>query len=95
MRWRRHGKRRPIAAGRIVRQAAEDWPQHPGSELGCSAVHCNYKSLTGKLAADIHEAGYGILVWTVNDVAEARRLLSIGANCLVTDTLDRIGPDFR
>jgi glycerophosphoryl diester phosphodiesterase len=63
-------------------------------QLGCSAVHCNYKSLTGKLAADIHEAGYGILVWTVNDVAEARRLLSIGANCLVTDALDRIGPDF-
>jgi glycerophosphoryl diester phosphodiesterase len=64
-------------------------------QLGCSAVHCNYKSLNGKLAADIHEAGYAILLWTVNDVAEARRLLAIGADCLVTDALDRIGPDFR
>jgi glycerophosphoryl diester phosphodiesterase len=64
-------------------------------QLGCRAVHCNYKSLNGKLAADIHEAGYAILLWTVNDPAEARRLLAIGANCLVTDALDRIGPDFR
>jgi glycerophosphoryl diester phosphodiesterase len=63
-------------------------------QLGCTAVHCNYKSLNGKLAADIHEAGYAILLWTVNDPAEARRLLAIGANCLVTDALDRIGPDF-
>jgi glycerophosphoryl diester phosphodiesterase len=64
-------------------------------QLGCKAVHCNYKSLSGKLATEIHEAGYGILVWTVNEPAEARRLLAIGANCLVTDALDRIGPDFR
>jgi glycerophosphoryl diester phosphodiesterase len=64
-------------------------------QLGCSAVHLNYKHLNGKLAADIHEAGYAILLWTVNDVAEARRLLAIGADCLVTDALDRIGPDFR
>jgi len=64
-------------------------------QLGCRAVHCNYQSLNGKLAAEIHEAGYGILVWTVNEPVEARRLLAIGANCLVTDALDRIGPDFR
>ena len=64
-------------------------------QLGCKALHCNYQSLNGKLAAEIHEAGYGILVWTVNDPAEARRLLAIGADCLVTDALDRIGPEFR
>jgi glycerophosphoryl diester phosphodiesterase len=64
-------------------------------QLGCKAVHLNYKHLNGKLAAEIHQAGYAILLWTVNDVAEARRLLSIGANCLVTDALDRIGPEFR
>lgn len=64
-------------------------------QLGCRAVHLNCKHLNGKLAAEIHEAGYAILLWTVNDIAEARRLLSIGADCLVTDALDRIGPDFR
>lgn len=64
-------------------------------QLGCRAVHLNYKHLKGKLAAEIHEAGYAILLWTVNDVADARHLLSIGADCLVTDALDRIGPEFR
>jgi glycerophosphoryl diester phosphodiesterase len=83
-----------LPRGGLCDKLPEDW-RSILKQLGCRAVHCNYKSLTGKLAADIHEAGYGILVWTVNDVAEARRLLSIGANCLVTDSLDRIGPDFR
>jgi len=64
-------------------------------ELGCTAVHCNYKSLTEKLAAEIHEAGYSILLWTVNEPVEARRLFKMGADCLVTDALDRIKADFR
>jgi len=63
-------------------------------QLGCISVHCNYKSLDGRLAAEIHEAGYGILLWTVNEPVEAKRLFSMGADCLVTDALDRIGPDF-
>jgi len=64
-------------------------------QLACKSVHCNYQSLNGKLAADIHEAGYAILLWTVNDPAIARQMLAYGADCLVTDALDRIGPDFR
>ena len=63
--------------------------------LECVALHCNYRSMHGKLAADVHEAGYGILLWTVNEPDDARHLLALGANCLVTDALDRIGPAFR
>ena len=63
--------------------------------LGCVAVHCNRTSLTDILAAEIHAAGYSILLWTVNEPEEARRLLAMGADCLVTDALDRVGPDFR
>jgi glycerophosphoryl diester phosphodiesterase len=83
-----------LARGGLCDKLPEDW-RGLLKQLGCKAVHCNYKTLNGKLAADIHEAGYAILLWTVNDVAEARRLLAIGADCLVTDALDRIGPDFR
>jgi len=61
-------------------------------QLRCSAVHCNYKSLDRKLAADIHDAGYGIAVWTVNEPGDAQRLLDLGADCIITDALDRIGP---
>jgi glycerophosphoryl diester phosphodiesterase len=83
-----------LPRGGLCDKLPDDW-RSLLKQLGCRAVHCNYKSLNGKLAADIHEAGYAILLWTVNDPAEARRLLAIGANCLVTDALDRIGPDFR
>ncbi|MDE2093052.1 MAG: glycerophosphodiester phosphodiesterase [Burkholderiales bacterium] len=82
-----------LPRGYLVGKVPEDW-RETMRRLGCVALHCNYRALNGKLAADIHEAGCAILLWTVNDPAEARRLLAIGANCLVTDALDRIGPDF-
>jgi len=83
-----------LPRGYLVGDLPEDWLATM-KRLGCVALHCNFQALNGKRAADIHEAGYAILLWTVNDPAEARRLLAIGANCLVTDALDRIGPDFR
>ena len=72
----------------------DDW-RGTMEQLGCVALHCNYKSLTGKLAGEIHGAGYAILLWIVNDLADARRLRTMGADCLVTDALERIGPDFQ
>jgi glycerophosphoryl diester phosphodiesterase len=30
----------------------------------------------------------------VNEPADARRMLAMGADCIITDALDRIGPDF-
>jgi glycerophosphoryl diester phosphodiesterase len=83
-----------LPRGYLVGKVPPDW-RETMKRLGCVALHCNFKALNGKMAADIHEAGYAILLWTVNDPAEARRLLAIGANCLVTDALDRIGPEFR
>ena len=83
-----------LRRGGLVDKVPDDW-RPIMKRLGCSALHCNYKALNGKLAADIHEEGYAILLWTVNDPSEARRLLALGADCLVTDALDRIAPDFR
>ncbi|MEO8145895.1 MAG: glycerophosphodiester phosphodiesterase [Betaproteobacteria bacterium] len=82
-----------LPRGGLCDQLPEGW-RSILKQLGCTAIHCNYKSLNGKLAADIHEAGYAILLWTVNDPAIARQMLALGADCLVTDALDRIGPDF-
>jgi glycerophosphoryl diester phosphodiesterase len=83
-----------LPLGYLVDAIPADW-RETVARLECVALHCNYRALNGKLAADIHEAGCAILLWTVNDPAEARRLFAIGANCLVTDALDRIGPEFR
>lgn len=83
-----------LARGYLVDKIPQDWLATM-RRLDCVALHCNYQSLTESLAAAIHGAGYGILLWTVNDPAEARRMRAMGADCLVTDALERIGPDFR
>lgn len=83
-----------LARGYLVKKIPPDWLDTM-KRLGCVALHCNYKALTEQLAAEIHAAGYSILLWTVNEPSDAQRLLKIGADCLVTDALNRIGPDFR
>ncbi len=64
-------------------------------DLECFALHCNYRALNKRLAAQIHAAGYAILAWTVNDRRSARKLFGWGVNCLVTDALERVGAEFR
>jgi glycerophosphoryl diester phosphodiesterase len=83
-----------LPRGYLVDKIPGDWLDTM-KRLSCAALHCNYKSLTEKLAAEIHGAGYSILLWTVNDPGIGRQMLAFGADCLVTDALDRIGPDFR
>jgi glycerophosphoryl diester phosphodiesterase len=82
-----------LPRGYLVKEIPKDW-HNTMTRLGCVALHCNFKYLTEKLAAEIHGAGYSIALWTVNEPAEARRLLAMGADCLITDALDRISPDF-
>jgi glycerophosphoryl diester phosphodiesterase len=82
-----------LPRGYLVDKIPDGW-RDTMKRLECVALHCNYKYLTEALAAQIHAAGYGILLWTVNEPAEAKRLLKMGADCLVTDALDRIGPEF-
>jgi glycerophosphoryl diester phosphodiesterase len=63
-------------------------------DLECVALHGNYRTINRRLVDAAHAAGSAVLAWTVNDRRTARRLLGLGVDCLVTDRLDRIGPDF-
>lgn len=45
-----------------------------------------------RFIADAHRAGLGVQVWTVNDEAQARRLLDWGVNALITDRPDLMVP---
>jgi glycerophosphoryl diester phosphodiesterase len=83
-----------LPRGYLVDKVPENW-RKTMQRLGCVALHCNYKSLTEKLAHEIHGAGYSILLWTVNEPEIARQMLAYGADCLVIDALERIGPDFQ
>jgi len=64
-------------------------------DLDCVALHCNYRALNKRLAAQIHAAGYAVLAWTVNERRSARKLFGWGVNCLVTDALERVGAAFH
>lgn len=63
-------------------------------DLDCVALHANYRALRARLVREVHDAGCAVLAWTVNDRRAARKLLGWGVDCLVTDRLDRIAPDF-
>ncbi len=63
-------------------------------DLECVALHGNHRVLNRRVVAAIREAGCAVLAWTVNDRRTARKLLGRGVDCLVTDRLDRIAPDF-
>ena len=83
-----------LPRGYLVSNIPADW-RDTMTRLGCVALHCNFRALTRELAAEIHGAGYAILLWTVNEPDVARRMLAYGADCLVTDALELIGPDFK
>lgn len=68
-----------------------DWHQRLAA-LDCVALHCNAKKLTAELAAAIKHAGYGLMCWTVNDVAQGETLFGWGVDALCTDRLDLFKP---
>ena len=68
-----------------------DWQAHL-QRLECVALHCNGKKLTPALAAAIKQAGYGLMCWTVNDMAEADKLFGWGVDAICTDRLDLFTP---
>lgn len=82
-----------VPRGFIVRQLPEGW-QEAMRALGCVSLHCKHQLLERAQAEAVRAAGHGLACWTVNDPAAARKMLEWGADCLITDALDAIGPDF-
>lgn len=82
-----------LARGLLVHEVPADWRTQLRS-LDCVALHCDSLYLGQAAAAQVRAAGYGLLVYTVNEPADARRLLGWPVDCIVTDALERIGPDF-
>ena len=82
-----------LPRGLLVGRVPKHWRELM-RDLACVALHCNYRALTKALLQDIHAEGYGVLCWTVNDRRSAKKLSHWGVDCLVTDRLDRIGPNF-
>ena len=60
--------------------------------LGCVAVVTNYAAMDAATIAQLHGAKLRALVYTVNDPAEAHRLLALGIDGIITDAVDRFSP---
>lgn len=80
--------------GFLTDEIPPDWSATM-KRLDCLALHCNYQKLSQEKAAAVREQGYGLLCWTVDDAIAAWRLLGWGVDCLVTDALRTISPDFK
>jgi glycerophosphoryl diester phosphodiesterase len=60
--------------------------------LGCVAVVTNHTLMDAALIDRLHQAGLRGLCYTVNDVAEAQRLVALGVDGIITDAVDRFSP---
>ena len=72
----------------------EDWRELT-TRLGCVSIHLNHKLLDEARVDVLRDAGLRILVYTVNRPQRAAELLRWGVDCICTDAIDTIGPDFQ
>jgi glycerophosphoryl diester phosphodiesterase len=61
--------------------------------LGCQAIICNYKLWDTSSVLQARSAGFKTLSYTVNDDAEAQRLLALGTDGIITDNVDLFQPE--
>lgn len=59
-------------------------------ELGAEAINPQHTQLNAENVGKIHEAGYKVYAWTVNDPVEFQRLVSIGVDGVFSDFPDRM-----
>jgi glycerophosphoryl diester phosphodiesterase len=60
--------------------------------LGCVAVITHHRLMDSALVAQLRANGWRALCYTVNEPADADRLLALGIDGIVTDAVDRFAP---
>jgi glycerophosphoryl diester phosphodiesterase len=78
--------------GLLLDRQDRDWLA-AAKDLGCRAINANWKRLTPEWASEIKAAGLALVVWTCNLPAEARRLVDLGVDAVITDAPDLIAPE--
>jgi len=79
-----------LPRGLLVGNVPARWREQM-AELDCFSLHCHHRAAADAVSAQAAVA-YPVLCYTVNSVALARKLLSLGISALVTDRLDLITP---
>ena len=76
----------------LLLDALRDGWFEQAQSLGCEAVVTAFALMDAALIACLHGAGLRALVYTVNDVAQAQRLIALGIDGIITDAVDRFSP---
>lgn len=82
-----------LPRGLLLDEWRDDWRELT-TRLECVSIHLNHHLLNEARVESLREAGLKILVYTVNKPQRAAQLLRWGVNCICTDAIDVIGPDF-
>jgi glycerophosphoryl diester phosphodiesterase len=61
--------------------------------LDCQAVVCNHRLWDTSSVTQAQSAGFRTLSYTVNDRADAQRLITLGTDGIITDRVDVFQPD--
>jgi len=78
-----------FARALLLGELVEGWPTR-AQAVGAAGMNIGRRKLTAAGAVAVKRAGYALSVWTVNDPDEARALVGMGADCIITDAPDVI-----
>jgi glycerophosphoryl diester phosphodiesterase len=78
-----------FARALLAEELDEDWLKR-AQRVGAAGMNVGRRKLTAAGAVAIKRAGYALSVWTVDDPDEARALIGMGADCIITDRPDVI-----
>ena len=84
-----HAAAPEFARALLIGELADDW--RPRAEaVAAAGINTDGKLLTAVRAVEIHNAGYALGVYTINDGDVAKALVGMGVDCVITDVPDVI-----
>jgi glycerophosphoryl diester phosphodiesterase len=73
----------------LLGELNDDWRVRADA-VGAAGVNTDGKKLTPGRAREVKQAGFALSVYTIDDPAQARALVAMGVDCVITDTPDVI-----
>lgn len=80
-----------LPRGLLLHELWTGWLE-TGLMLGCVAVICHHKLWDTSSVTQAKSAGFKLLSYTVNDETRAQRLLDLGTDGIITDSVDIFKP---
>lgn len=80
-----------LPRGLLLDRLHEGWLE-AAQALGCVAIVCDHALWTAPVVAQVRALGLRMLSYTVNETAQATRLLALGTDAVITDRVDLFAP---